>query len=106
MNQTYRCSNVDTATAPSKRKKNKMTTMVIKHSSGNGSCRGKKKRKINKETMAMATNMATANDHLAINQLLLLDTAAATYPSNISCYKCDVANPCSDAATATAPSKK
>ncbi len=61
---------------------------------------------INKQMMVMATDTAPGNPHLAINQLLLLDTAAATYPSNISCYELAIANPCSDAATATAPAKK
>jgi len=53
-----------------------------------------------------ATDMATANDYLVIKQLLLLDAATATYPSNISCYESAIANPSSNAATVTAPAKK
>ena len=55
--------------------------------------------------MAMATDMAPGNNRLAINRLLLLDAAAAMYPSNISCYELAIANPCSNATTVMAPAK-
>jgi len=54
----------------------------------------------------MATNTAPGNDCLVINQMLLLDPAAITYPSNISCNELAHANRFRDVATATAPSKK
>ncbi len=61
---------------------------------------------IDKQTMAMATDTAPGNNRLALNRLLLLDAAAATYPSNISCNESAIANHCSNVATATAPAKK
>ncbi len=103
------CSDGATATAPSKEMKNQKTAMARKHASCNGSCRGKKKAtaiEIGKQTAVMTTNMAPGNPCLVINQLLLLDTAAATYSSNISCNESAIANCCSDVATATATANK
>jgi len=73
----------------------------------NGSCSGKRETTaiaIEKQTMVMATDMASAKAHLVMNQLLLV-TAAATYPAKISCNELAISNHCSAVAIATASAK-
>jgi len=104
------CSNVATVMAPAKKEKpndsNGYKTLLLQWI-----LQRKEKKKatviaIDKQMIVMATDTAPGNPCLVINQLLLLDAAAATYPLTISCNEWAVANCCSNVATATAPAKK